>query len=188
MNYIKSYKLFLEEAEFDVLSSDSADVKVAKEKMQTMKTYITDYKNKKPLIDKIYTEIKDPKKIEDELKKVLGQTDVMNGKDRNPFLVEYTHVAKLNADVTQMGKDNLNDKIKLDDFQQELRYAKEQTIKDVVNKKIADVNKRMLDRTKNIQTLSNQYRQSLKEHTDKMGKIEKEMSDNIKKISNVNQK
>lgn len=185
MNHIKSYKLFLEEVEFDVLSSDSADVKVAKERMKTMETYITDYKNKKPLIDKIYTEIKDPKKIEDELKKVLGQTDVMNGKDRNPFLVEYTHVAKLNADVTQMSKDNLNDKIKLDDFQQELRYAKEQTVKDVVTKKIADLNKRMLDRTKNIQTLSNQYRQSLKEHIDKMGKIKKEMSDNIKKISNV---
>lgn len=184
MNYIKNYKLFLEESEFDVLSSDSADVKVAKEKMQTIKTYIIEYKNKKPLIDKIYTETKDPKKIEDALKKVLGQTDVMNGKDRNPFLVEYTHVAKLNADVTQMGKDNLNDKLKLDDFQQELRYTKEQTVKDVIGKKIADVNKRMLDRTKNIQTLSNQYKQSLKEHTDKMSKIEKEMSDNIKKISN----
>jgi hypothetical protein len=188
MKFLKKYELFLEETEFDILDTDPADIKMSKDGLNTLKLNLTEYKAKKPLIDKIYLDVKDLKQVEIQLQNVLGKTDIQNGKDRNPFLVEYSNLSKLKSDLDTMTKQNLDDKIKLDDFQEELRYAKEQSIKDVVNKKITDINKRMNDRKTQIQKIQNDFTNNLKIHTDKMSKIQKDSEEYIKKISNVNQK
>lgn len=188
MKFLKKYKLFLEEDEFDIQDTDTADVKMSKDSLNTLKLNLTEYKTKKSLIDKLYLEVKDPKQVELKLQDILGRTDIQSGKDRNPFLVEYSNLAKLKSDLDTMSKQNLDDKIKLDDFQEELRYSKEQSTKDVVNKKITDINKRMSDRTIQIQKIQNDFTNNLKVHTDKMVKIQKDTEEYIKKISNVNQK
>jgi hypothetical protein len=185
MKHLKKYKSFLEEAEFDVQDSDTPDVKFAKEKMATIQKQLADYKVKKPMIDKLYLEQKDPKLIQQGLETILGKPDIQSGSDRNPFLVEYVHISKLNSDIDSMQKENVLDKAKLDDFQQEMKIAKEQSTKDVVNKKITDINTRMNNRIKKIQQNQSDYNNSLKQHTDKMTKMLKDMTDNIKKISNV---
>ena len=188
MKFLKKYNLFLEESEFDIQDTDSADVKMSKDGLNTLKLNLTEYKTKKPLIDKIYSDVKDPKQIEAQLKTVLGSTDIQLSKDRNPFLVEYSNLSKMKSDLDMMQKQNLDDKLKLDDFQEELRYAKEQSVKDVVNKKIQDINKRMSDRKTQIQKIQNDFTNNLKVHTDKMAKIQKDNEEYIKKISNVIQK
>ena len=58
MRHLKPYKIFLEEAEFDVNITDEPDIKMAKEKLTTLKNQLTEYKTKKPLIDNAYLTIK----------------------------------------------------------------------------------------------------------------------------------
>lgn len=193
MKHLKKYDIFLEEAEFDVQPTDTPDVKVAKDGMNTMKLNLDEYKTKKSLIDKLYLEVKDPTQIEAKLKEILGVTDIQNGKDRNPFLVEYAHLAKLKADIESMKQQNVYDKAFIDDFNQELRNLEanktnDPTQKLVITKKIADVNKRIADRTPKLTQIQNDFNKSFTEHNDKINKMGSDMTEYIKKISNVNQK
>ena len=193
MKHLKKYDIFLEEAEFDVQDTDTPDVKVAKDGMNTMKLNLDEYKTKKSLIDKLYLEVKDPTQIEAKLKEILGVTDIQNGKDRNPFLVEYAHLAKLKADIESMKQQNVYDKAFIDDFNQELRNLEanktnDPTQKLVITKKIADVNKRIADRTPKLTQIQNDFNKSFTEHNDKINKMGSDMTEYIKKISNVNQK
>jgi hypothetical protein len=193
MRHLKKYDIFLEEAEFDVQDTDTPDVKVAKDGMNTMKLNLDEYKTKKSLIDKLYLEVKDPTQIESKLKEILGVTDIQNGKDRNPFLVEYAHLAKLKADIESMKQQNVYDKAFIDDFNQELRNLEanktnDPTQKLVITKKIVDVNKRIADRTPKLTQIQNDFNKSFTEHNDKINKMGSDMTEYIKKISNVNQK
>ena len=182
MKYLKKFEAF------DVLNTDTPDVKMAKQKMETITKQLAEYKTKKPLIDAVYTKTKDPSLIESELTKILGSTDVQNGPDRNPFLVDYTYLAKLKRDMDKMREDNVNDKVRLDDFQVELRLTTDPNTKQSLATKIADINKRMNGRVTNIVKIQNDFNLVDKAHKDKMSKIEKDIKDNITKISNVNQK
>jgi len=193
MKYLKKYDIFLEEAEFDVQDTDSPDVKVAKDGMNTMELNLDEYKTKKSLIDKLYLEVKDPTQIEAKLKEILGATDIQGGKDRNPFLVEYAHLAKLKADVESMKQQNVYDKAFIDDFNQELKDLDANKTNDpaqklVITTKIAAVNKRITDRTPKMTQIQNDFNKSFTEHTAKINKMGSDMTEYIKKISNVNQK
>jgi hypothetical protein len=53
---------------------------------------------------------------------------------------------------------------------------------------VADINKRISDRVTNINKVQNDFNLADKAQKDKMLKIEKDIKDNITKISNVNQK
>jgi len=182
MKYLKKFEAF------DVLNTDTPDVKMAKEKMETLTKQLAEYKTKKPLIDTVYKNVKDPSLIESELTKILGSTDVQNGPDRNPFLVDYTYLARLNRDMDKMREDNVNDKVKLDDFQVELRLTTDPNTKQILSTKIAEITKRMLDKVTNINKTQNDFNIKDKEHKDKMLKLENDMKEYITKISNVNQK
>lgn len=193
MKHLKKYDIFLEEAEFDVKDTDSPDVKIAKAKMSTIRLNLDEYRTKKSLIDKLYSEVKDPTQIESKLKEILGATDIQNGKDRNPFLVEYAHLAKLKADVESMKQQNVYDKAFIDDFNQELRdldanKSNDPAQKMVITKKISDVNKRITDRATKLTQNQSEFSKSFTEHTAKINKTGSDMTEYIKKISNVNQK
>lgn len=180
MKYLKKY---YEYAEFDIDATDLPDVKVAKEKMTTIQAQITEYKVKKPSIDKLYAEVKDSDEITSGLETILGKQDVQNGADRNPFLVEYVHLAKLKSDLDNMSQYNIDDKVKLDDFQQELRDATESTTRISITTKITEINTRVSERLKNIQKINTELQTSFKAHNDKMNKMGTEMKDYISKIS-----
>ena len=75
-------------------------------------------------------------------------------------------------------------KIKLDDFQRELKETNEEKTTTAIKIKIAEITKRMTDRINSINKIQSDLLKSQKEHTDKMSKIEKEMKDYITKISN----
>lgn len=180
---MKHIKKFLEYAEFDVSATDAPDVKIAKEKMTTIQKQITEYKTKKPIIDKLYAEVKESDKIQAGLENILGKEDIKNGIDRNPFLIEYAHLAKLKSDLENMSQQNIDDKVKLDDFQQELRSATDSNVRKSINEKILEINNRMSQRVKDIQKIKSEFQDSFKKHNDKMSKMSTEMKDYISKIS-----
>jgi len=55
MKYLKNYKIFLES--FQISDSDEPDVKLAKEKMNTLESQISYYKANKSKIDSIYLQV-----------------------------------------------------------------------------------------------------------------------------------
>ena len=189
MKYLKRYKLFLEADEFEVKDTDTPDLKMAKEKMNTIKTQLSDYKSKKALIDNLYSnkELSDAD-IEKELKNILGETDALPEEDRNPFLVEYAHLSKLERDINKLQDDNSNDKIKVDDLQQSLQLSKDDDTKKAVEFKISDVKNRMAERSAKISEIKKDLSEKEKEHMDKMSKMEEEMKEKIEKISSPDEK
>jgi len=184
MKYLKKYDIFLEEDEFDIKDTDAPDLKMSKEKMNSYKKWISEYSGNTSKIDNIYKNFKDPKQIESELEKLLGKSD----DERNPFLVEYAHSSKLKNDIENIRKELLNDKLSLDDFQQELKMTKGEDETKLVSYKVSDIKNRISDKSKKIVDLQKNISDSEKALKDKMSKIDKEMKDNIKKISSEDQK
>jgi hypothetical protein len=192
MRYLKNYNFFLKEAVgtsgvFDVKNDDAPDVKMAKQKMDTTSVQVKEYNTKKAQIDTIYdpNSDKDNATINKELENLLGKTDVQNGMDRNPFLVEYANLAKIKKQIEDVQRDNVGDKIKLDDFQRELKETNDEKTANFLKIKIAEIVKRMTERVNKVNQIKADFDKAQKEHTDKMSKIEKDMKDYISKISNV---
>jgi hypothetical protein len=183
MKYLKKYNLFLE-AGLDIQVTDAPDVKTSKQQMELVTKQLVDFKAKKPQIDTLYKTIKDPVQIESGLIKILG-TDI---KSRNPFLVDYVSISKMNKDIDNMQQENSLDKVRIDDFQQDLKMTTDVNVKQSLTTKVAEITKRMNDRVTNINKIQNDFNLADKAHKDKMLKIEKDIKDNIIKISNVNQK
>jgi hypothetical protein len=185
MKYLKKYKLFLEEDEFEINDSDTIDVKMSKEKLNDLKSDFTEYNQKKNLIDNVFKNNKDkPELIESELKKILGT----ESEERNPFLVEYTHVAKSQYEIDKLHDDNVKDKLRQDDFRQELSLAKEDSTKVAVNSKIQDITNRIAGRNKKILDIQKDITERDKEHKEKMKKMDDESKEYIKNISSPGQK
>ena len=183
MRHLKPYKIFLEEAEFDVNITDEPDIKMAKEKLTTLKNQLTEYKTKKPLIDNAYLTIKVDADLQKKVEEIVGKVDALPGQDRNPFLVEYLHIASLNRKVSKIQKDIANDKIKKDDFNEELKLSKDSSTKQAVSVKITDITNRISTNTASIASLTKEINDAQTSLNKKMTDVEKNMMDNIKKIS-----
>lgn len=188
MKYLKKYRLFIEETEFDVNITDDPDLKMSKEKLETLKKNLTDYKTKKPLIDKAYLTASTDIDLKSSIEGIVGKADALPEKDRNPFLVEYLHVANLKRKIDKFQKDITKDKLSKDDFQEELNLATEASTKDAVNKKLTDINTRISTKTTTISSLVKDISDAQKALDTKMSNVEKEMMDYIKKISSETQK
>jgi DNA-directed RNA polymerase subunit L len=188
MRNLKSYRIFLEEAEFDVNITDQPDIKMAKEKLTTLKNQLTEYKTKKPLIDTAYLTIKIDADLQKKIESIVGKIDALPGQDRNPFLVEYLHIASLTRKVNNIQIDTSNDKVKKDDFSEELKLSTDDTTKKSVSAKITDITNRISTNTANMASLVKDIADAQKSLDDKMKSIEKNMMDNIKKLSDQTSK
>jgi hypothetical protein len=109
MKYLKKWNLWLENLE--IKDSDTSDIKMAKQKLNTLRAQIDEFDSKYKDIDVAYKS-NDDKKILDMEKKLFGPTDIRNGADRNEFLVKYLNIAKkkrqIDKGVNQIATDNLN--------------------------------------------------------------------------------
>ena len=187
MKYLKKYRIFLED--FEIKDTDSPDLKMAKEKMNTIKSQLSEYKTKKSAIEKLYSNMElTDSDIETELKKILGDVDAQDGPDRNPFLVEYSHLLKLERDINKLQDDNSNDKVKIDDLQQSLQLSEGEETKKSVEFKISDIKRRMSERSAKISEIQKDLSEKEKLHKDKMSKMEGEMKEHIEKISSPDEK
>lgn len=176
MKYIQLFE------DFVVNDTDQPDVKMSKERLNTIQKQIKEYQQKKSAIDTLYKSTRDVKIIEDGLKKLIGDTDIKNGVDRNPFLVEYIQVTKLKSDIENLTKDNIDDKIKLDDFKRDINATTDPSMKASLNNKILEIDKRMKDRVKKISEINSELEKSEKSHKEKMIKIDKDIKEFTKKV------
>jgi hypothetical protein len=186
MKTLKTYKLFLEESEFDVNITDEPDIKMAKDSLSVTKKQLSEYNTKKTLIDAAFLKIKVDADLQSKIDEIVGKADLKTPK--NPFLVEYLHVAKLKRRIDKLQTDIANDKVKKDDFSEELKLSTDDTTKKSVSVKITDITNRISTNTANIATLVKDVADAQKSLDDKMKSIEKNMMDNIKKLSDQTSK
>lgn len=178
MKYLKKYKLFLESDGFEISDTDTPDVVMSKEKMNSTMNHIKEYKSKKSLIDALYS--KEGSDIKKGLESIIGKEDVKFG--RNPFLVQYASLVKLEKDILKLQDDNTNDKIKIDDLNQSVSTTEDSDTKKSIGDKISDIRNRMSERVKKISDTQKEVSTKEKEHNDKMIQLEIEMKDSIKDI------
>jgi len=182
MKYLKKYKLFLEEDEFEIEDTDKEDVKMSKEQLNKLKTDLSEYQSKKAKIDEIFKKIQNPEEASKEVEKLLGT------EDKNPFLVEYVSLARIEKEINKLHDDNANDKIKVDDFKQELSLTKDDTVKKAVEFKISDIMNRMSKRNKDISDKEKELLELEQKHKEKIIETDKNIKDWIQKISSPEEK
>lgn len=173
MKRLKTYKLFIED------NTDQTAIEMATDKMETIKKQISEYNQKKSQIDTIYNTNNDNEIIKNKIESLLGK----DNKDRNPFLVEYLHIAKLRKSIDDNQKSIANDKIIKDDLTEELRLSSDQNTKNSLNEKISDINKRISEKTNKTPSINKEIIEAEKSIKDKMKKMEIDIQEYIKKIS-----
>lgn len=181
MKNLKTYKLFIEESEFDINLTDEPDIKMAKDGLATVKKQLAEYSAKKTLIDNAYLKIKSDADLQIKIDEIVGKPG--QNTPKNPFLTEYLHVANLKRKVDKLQNDVTNDKVKKDSFSEELKLSTDDSTKQSVTTKITDISNRITTNTANIASLVKEIADAQKALDTKMKDIEKNMMDNIKKLS-----
>jgi hypothetical protein len=181
MKTLKTYKLFIEESEFDANITDEPDIKMAKDQLSVTKNQLSEYKSKKTLIDNAYLKIKSDADLKIKVDEIVGKSDDKTPK--NPFIVEYLHIANLKRRLDHLQNDVTSDKLKKDDFSEELKLSPDDSTKQSVSGKITDITNRISTNTANIASLIKDVADAQKALDNKMKDIEKNMMDNIKKLS-----
>lgn len=182
MRYLKRYNSFNEEAEFDPKVTDAPDIKMSKEKLNTLMNQIKTFKEKKSTIDQIYLKTPDDIQLKKKIGDLLGP-EISVKEDRNPFMIEYLNVSDLKRRVEKVKKENVDDKMKLDDFSQDLKSSTDSSQKSAIQQKISDINKRIGLANTTITKIINDINAAEKSLNTRMVKQEKEMKDYIKNIS-----
>lgn len=186
MRWIKNWHKFSEALE--VKDSDTTDVKFSKEKMNTYEEWLSEYRAKKSAIDSIFKMEKDPKKREEKLKALIGKEESSPEKDRNPFLVKYISIAKMTADVDDINKKIINDKLQLKDFEDTKLTVKDEFQKKLLLSQIADTKNKITANNAKIKTISDNLAKTDSEIKKSMSDMQKEIDSFSKKIKSEGKK
>lgn len=186
MKYLKKYKLFKESDEFEIEDTDSPDLKMSKDRMNTIKSQISDYNSKKSRIDSLYKSDKGTD-IQKGLEDIIGKIGD-DKSDRNPFLIEYAHLSSLERNINKLHDDNSNDKIKIDDLQQSLGLVESDDTKKSIESKISDIKNRMSERSSKISDIEKDLSDKEKDHKERMSKMGEEMKKHIQNMTSSDQK
>lgn len=184
MKYLKKYKLFLEEDEFDIKDTDKEDVKISKEQLNLLKSQLSEYPSKKGVIEQIYKKYKTVKEAEPEIEKILGDDPEL----RNPFLVDYNNISRITKEVDEIHKEIVLDKIKSDDFKEESNLVSDPTTKAAINAKFSDIQNRIAEKNKKIVDKQKEVQDLKTKLEEKMNKMREDMEEHIKKISETEEK
>lgn len=173
MIYLKKYKPFLED--FEVNDTDEEDVKLSKEKLNDVKDQISYYKTNKSKVDSLFKD--PPENISDELDKIITKDD-----KRNPFLVSYSSIARMQKKVDDLKERETKKNIELDELNDRLSDASDDIKKDIQDR-ISDVREQISNIKRDISESSRKIPEIEKEHKEKMDKKEQDIKDWISKIN-----
>jgi uncharacterized coiled-coil DUF342 family protein len=179
MKYLKKYKLFLEENEFEVKDTDKEDVKMSKDKLNLLKKNISDYAGKKSQLDAIYKTSKNLDEVENKAKAIIGD----DPKTRNPFLVDYNNIARISKEVSMIHDEIAKDKIRADDFREEANTVQDTTTKAALNAKVQDVKNRISSNNKKIVDKQKEVEELKKEIDNEKQTMKADLEGDIRKIS-----
>jgi len=177
MKYLNKYHKFFEDIKVD--STDLPDEKRAKEGVNDQQQYLKEYKEKKPKIEQLYSSTSNPVEIEGELKKIMPDDD-----GSNPYLTDYLRICRLQKEIEDGRKSEVEDKSKLDDFTQQQKLANTKDEQSTIGEKIGEIKDRSSSYQQIIAEKSKELQKLIAEHKEKMQKIEKEIKQDIQEIQN----
>jgi len=173
MKYLKKWSLYLED--FEVNDTDSSDIKMAKEKLNTLRKQIDEFNIKSKEIDIAY-KTNDDKKISDMEKKLFGDTDIKSGADRNEFLVKYLNISKKKREIEKNTNNIASDNINLIKSKDILNVTTDNEIKNRYNKEVIP------SIQKKINTSKDKIKNNEKDINLQISQIQKDMSDRQKNL------
>ena len=173
MKYLKKWSIYLEDFEFG--DTDTSDIKMAKEKLNTLRRQIDEFNKKYPEIDIAY-KTNDDKKISAMEKNLFGNTDVKSGPDRNEFLVKYLNIAKKKREIEKNTNKIASDNIDLVRSKDIMNVTTDNEIKNRYNQSVIPSIK------KNIDSSKNKIKNNEKDINLQITQIQKEMSDRQKEL------
>jgi hypothetical protein len=181
MKRLKKYREFLEKIE--ISDSDQPDTKMAKEKMNSLEDNIIEFNQKKQLIESLYKNKEmDSSKIEEELKKIIGDEESGDGKDRNIFLIDWSVINRLEREVDDLQNSKVEDNIKLEEFSQDLSLSKDNEVKLKITNSIKDIKTRLTEKTQKIVELEKEIGLKRNEFDEKITNQKKEIDDFVNKV------
>ncbi len=187
MKHLRNYTQFLEK--FEITDSDEPDVKMAKEKMNSLEEQFNEFNQKKASIDSVY---KDEKltndQIEEKLKQIIGLEEEGPEKDRNPFLIQYSNISRLQREVSNLQNERTKDKLKIQEFQEELNLLDKEETKLLTKSNINDLNTKLAEKSKKILDLGKEIETKKAELQQKMLEVRNEIDEYTKKIQEEKQK
>lgn len=173
MKYLKKWSLYLED--FEAKDSDPSDIKMAKQKLNTLRLQIDEFNKKYKDIDTAY-KTNDDVKISTMEKNLFGATDVKAGADRNEFLVKYLNIAKKKREIDKNTNKIASDNIDLVRSKEIMSVTTDSEIKNRYTKDVIP----------SIQTKINNSKNKIKNNESDINlqitQIQKEMSDREKKL------
>jgi len=170
MKYLKDYKLFLEEDEFEITDTDQPDVKVAKGELNNVQSQLAYYKQNKTKIDELYKKDallpqSNPEVLQTELNKIIGIKEKIN-----PFLAEYSSVVGYKYRLNKLQDKDNQKAIEMSDFRKRLGLA---TTPDSITSLTAKIN--------DIQIEQGKIKKELQDNMGKLPELEKQHNETIKK-------
>lgn len=173
MIYLKKYKKFLESDEFDITDNDKEDVKMAKEKLNSLKVKLNEYNSKKSQVDSLY---KSDNIKPGDLEKIVGKDD-----NRNEFLVSYANIAAMTKKIEDLKEKDNKKAAELSEFKDRLSDAGEES-KESISDRISVIGDQIKDIKSKISESSKKLPEMIKEHELKMSNLEENMKKWIEKI------
>lgn len=187
MKHVLNYQRFVEKIE--IKDTDEPDVKMSKEKMNALEDQFQEFTQKKPQIDAVYSnKALTDKEIESKLKQIIGAIESGPEQDRNPFLIEYSTVKKLEKEVSTLQDERTKDKLKIQEFQEELSLLDKEETKLLTKSNINDLNTKLAKKSQTILELGKTIQDKKKEMEQKMLNIRKEIDEFSKKTKDEEQK
>ena len=186
MKYLKKWSIYLED--FEVNNTDSSDIKMAKEKLNTLKHQIDEFNIKSKEIDSVY-KTNDDVKISNLEKSLFGDTDIKSGADRNEFLVKYLNIAKkkreIDKNTNKIATDN-EDLIRSKDI---LNATTDIEIKNRYNKDvIPKINQKIITSKEKIKNNEKDINLQITQIQKEMSDRQKELMEYINKIESQDKK
>jgi hypothetical protein len=187
MKYVFNYQKFIEKLE--IKDTDEPDVKMSKEKMNALEDQFTEFNQKKAQIDAVYQDDKlTDKDIEVKLKSIIGEIEAGPEQDRNPFLIEYSTLKKLEREVSHLQDERTKDKLKIQEFQEELSLLDKEETKLLTKSNINDLNTKLAQKSAKILEIGKSIESKKKEMEQKMTDVKKEIDEFNRKMKDEEQK
>lgn len=184
LKYLFNFSLFIEK--FDVKDTDSADVKLAKDKLNSTETNLSKFPEQKSKIDSIYKANKD--KPESDIYKKAVEILGKNPESRNPLSVKYAEVSSLEAKIKKLSDTILADDTKAKLTSQNLDLISSPIVKAQMQKDLAQMKKNIELKKKELSDNSKIVDKSKQEVNQEMTKLRQELNNATKKLSEKDKK
>jgi hypothetical protein len=172
---LKRYKSFLEDLKIE--TTDAPNISASKNSLNNLSKNIKDFKQKKQAIDSVYLKSKDDKELSDKI------SSITKGFESNPFITEYLNVSSLKRKLETTKKSAVDDKLKLDDFRQEMSNSTDAEQKASIDQKIKEITSRIQASNSEVIKMNKSISDSEKKLNSTLSSQEKDMNSNITNIT-----